>query len=301
MVLVTGSRGFIGERLISHLKKSGRKIKCVVRNNPGENDFAVNLGLEEFPFKILDSVESVFHLAGSAHDVHSMHQNNQEYRKLNVDSTLELAIKSENAGVKNFIFVSSVKAGGNSNDGTCNNELDQYQPQGIYAQSKLETEQKLLDFAKTFSMKITILRPALVYGPHVKGNLSQMRSAIKIGIFPPLPKIENKRSMIHVDDLVRALIFLEKDSRTNGEVYIATDGNPYSTREIYEAICMSLNKKIPSWTFPFSLIKFVSKISNKIDFKLNKLFGDECYSSAKLSNLGFKPSSSIWDRNAWSE
>ena len=93
-------------------------------------------------------------------------------------------------------------------------------------------------------MHVSIVRPSLVYGPGVKGNLQLMLSAVKKGLLPPLPETGNKRSMIHVDDLVDILLLVEKDNRANGEIFIATDGNTYSSNEIYSAMSKSLNKNI---------------------------------------------------------
>jgi len=146
-------------------------------------------------------------------------------------------------------------------------------------------------------MHVSIVRPSLVYGPNVKGNLRSMLSGIEKGWFPPLPETENRRSMIHVDDLVRALLLLTEDERANGEIFIATDGEPHSSREIYNAMCSTLDKSIPKWSVPKFLFDMASLISPRIKYKLNKLLGDECYSSAKLETLGFKAQKTLKDMN----
>jgi UDP-glucose 4-epimerase len=86
-------------------------------------------------------------------------------------------------------------------------------------------------------MNVSIVHPSLVYGPDVKGNLCMMMSAIEKGWSPPLPEIKNLRSMKHVDDLVRVLLLVAQVERANGEIFIATDGNPYSSRKIYDTMC----------------------------------------------------------------
>jgi len=146
-------------------------------------------------------------------------------------------------------------------------------------------------------MHVSIIRPSLVYGPNVKGNLQLMLSGIKKGWFPPLPETGNKRSMIHVDDLVRAILLVADDDRANGEIFIATDGTPHSSRYIYNAMCSALDKSIPKWSVPKILFDMASLVNPRIKYKLNKLLGDECYSSAKLEALGFKAKKTLKDMN----
>jgi len=115
----------------------------------------------------------------------------------------------------------------------------------------------------------------------MKGNLHAMLLGIEKGWFPPLPMIENRRSMVHVDDLVRAILLVAKDNRTNGEIFIVTDGNPYSSREIYEVMCGVLGKSIPRWKLPKFFFKVVALINLNMKYKVDKLLEDEYYSSEK--------------------
>ena len=146
-------------------------------------------------------------------------------------------------------------------------------------------------------MHVSIIRSSLVYGPGVKGNLRLMQAGIKKGWFPPLPEVNNRRSMIHIDDLVQALILVAEDDRTNGQIYIATDGHTYSSREIYEAICTMLGKDVPQWSLPRVIFTIVSSLSSRLRHKVDKLLGDEYYSSKKLQSLGFKAQRSLREMN----
>ena len=103
--------------------------------------------------------------------------------------------------------------------------------------------------------------------------------------------------MIHVDDLVRAILFVANDDRANGEIFIATDGATHSSREIYNAMCSMLGKSIPKWSIPKILFNMASLINPRIKYKLTKLLGDECYSSAKLEALGFKAQKTLKNIN----
>ena len=124
-----------------------------------------------------------------------------------------------------------------------------------------------------------------------------MLAGIKQGWFPPLPQTNNCRSMIHVDDLVRALVFVAEHKRTNGEVYIATDGISYSSREIYEVMCHLLGKPVANWAMPKKIFDVLSAISPSMKYKINKLLGDELYSNKKLKSLGFIPQLTIKEMN----
>ena len=296
--LVTGATGFIGSRLLSLLSAIECEVRLLARSKVNNYETVVcNLEKDRISKHALESVDTVFHLAGFAHDMQDPGKVEDLYRVINVDATVELAKLAVESGVKRFVFISSVKAGGGAISGKCINESDQNDPEGVYGKSKREAELNLLKIGSESGMHVSIIRPSLVYGPNVKGNLKLMLLGIKKGWFPPLPEMGNRRSMIHVDDLVKAILLVAKDKRANGEIFIATDGTPYSSREIYEAMCSLLNKEIPQWSMPKLLFDLVAFISPQIRYKVDKLLGDECYSSEKLQSIGFKAKLSLKDMN----
>ena len=292
---VTGSTGFVGKKLICAI--NGR-IRVLSRKKQSDLETIIcDFEKDDIPDDALDGVDIVFHLAGFAHDLRDATKIQKLYQKVNVDATIRLAKLAVKSNVNRFIFVSSVKAGGGSNFGVCVSEKDQGDPEGVYGKTKREAELKLLKIGKESDMHVSIIRPSLVYGPNVKGNLQLMLSGIARGWFPPLPETGNKRSMIHVDDLVRAILLVADDDRANGEIFIATDGTPHSSRYIYNAMCSALDKSIPKWSVPKILFDMASLVNPRIRYKLNKLLGDECYSSAKLEALGFKAKKTLKDMN----
>ena len=293
--LITGATGFIGRRLISAVDG---EIRVLSRAAHSDLETVIcDLQSSVISDNTLDNIDTVFHLAGFAHDMRDPSKIVDLYYKVNVSATVQLAELAVKSGVKRFVFVSSVKAGGISTPKKCINENDQIDPEGIYGKTKREAELRLLKIGKESGMHISIIRPSLVYGPDVKGNLKSMLLGIKKGWFPPLPETGNRRSMIHVDDLVRAILLIAEDKRANGEIFIATDGTPYSSRDIYNAMCSVLDKSIPKWSVPKNLFDMASLINPRIKYKLNKLLGDECYSSAKLEALGFKAQKTLKDMN----
>ena len=297
-ILITGSTGFIGKRLINKLRSTGHQLRVISRNPiPGIETVIADLKEASIPSEALLGVDTVFHLAGIAHDFREASSMKSLYYAINVDSTIRLAELAIQNKVKRFVFVSSVKAGGSSIAGQCMTEENQGEPEGIYGKTKREAELKLLKITSKTRMHVSIVRPSLVYGPNVKGNLQLMLSGIRKGWFPPLPETENRRSMIHVDDLVRSLLLIADDSRANGEIYIATDGRLYSSREIYEAMCGVLAKSVPQWSVPKFLFDIAASMSSRIQYKVNKLLGDECYSSEKLQSIGFKAQRSLKEMN----
>ena len=183
-VFVTGATGFIGQRLVMRLKENGAKLKVLSRSYHSEYETIVcDLESEVIPEDALVGVDTVFHLAGFAHDLRDTSKVEHLYRTVNVDATMrlvELAVRSE---VKQFVFVSSVKAGGYDEESGS--------PEGVYGQTKREAELKLLEIGRQSSMRVSIVRPSLVYGVNVKGNLALMLRGVEQGWFPPLLETSN--------------------------------------------------------------------------------------------------------------
>ena len=295
MIFVTGATGFIGQQLLHALESNPASFALtqpydikILSRRPHQDYKTVicDLGIESIPEDTLNGIETVFHLAGFAHDIRDATEVEHLYRAVNVDATEQLAEIAVASGVKRFVFVSSVKAGGNSVQGG---------PEGVYGKSKHEAELKVLEIGRQSGMHISIVRSSLVYGPGVKGNLALMQRGIEQGWFPPIPETENRRSMIHVDDLVQALLLVAEDKMANGEIFIATDGVPHSSREIYDAICQSVGKKVPKWSVPKIVFKGLSLLNPRISYKVDKLLGDDYYSSDKLDKLGFRAKKSLKD------
>ena len=289
-ILITGATGFIGGRLYKALSNKGKEVKVISRNsnNNFSQLFVCDISKEKLPSNILNGVSTVFHLAGYAHDLSDPKGKEDLYKRVNVEATRNLAKICVHRGVKKFIFVSSTKAGSPN----ITNQLPDMsfeKPQGVYGRTKRQAEEELLKIAKNTVMNVSIVRPSLVYGPNVKGNLSSMLNGIKKGWFPPLPDAGNSRSMIHVDDLIQALLLVEKNMSVFGEIYIATDSRHYSSKEIYASLCQASGKKLPKWEIPIFFFKILSKINSSMKYKIEKLLGDEYYSSQKLESLGFRP------------
>lgn len=296
--LITGSTGFVGATLINYLQINNSALRILSRSPvQGYENWICDFEKEEIPCDALESIDIVVHLAGIAHDVEKRKFTENIYNIVNVKATIDLAKKAARAGVKKFIFISSVKAGGRALQNIRMDETHQNSVDNIYGATKRKAEMMLLEIGLESKMHISIIRPSLIYGPNMKGNLSKMMNGIKSGWFPPLPNNGNQRSMVHVDDVIRAILFVSKEKKANGQIFILTDGKSYSSREIYETMCKELNVKIPKWAIPYFVFKLISLLSKNLAFKVDKLFGDEYYSSSKLSLLGFEPSKTFKEMN----
>ncbi len=299
--LVTGASGFIGSFLCNELKRQGASVRALFHSDvevDKKSNYICKLGEEAIPDHIMQGVEIIFHLAGRAHSLSDNSNQEQLYFKTNVQGTLDLLQAAKKENVNKFIFFSSVKAMGEECD-TRLSESASPRPLTMYGRSKLEAEKLVL--AGGYIPAPTVLRLSMVYGNSDKGNLPKMIKAISKNRFPPLPKVNNKRSMIHVKDVVRAAILAASSQASSGETYILCDGVDYSTRKLYEKICEELNKKVPVWSVPLSWLTFIAMIGDIFKLIVNrrmfvdsdnlkKLIGNSYYSSSKIqSELGFSP------------
>jgi len=297
-VLVTGASGFIGSRLVRALEKKRVTVRVLSRVKQENLETVIcDFESDPIPDETLNGVDTVFHLAGLAHDKRNTSIVKSLYQKINVDASVQLAELAVLKRVKHFIFVSSVKAGGSPLTGESMTELDQGELEGVYGKTKREAELKLLELGKKSVMKVTIIRPSLVYGPDVKGNLQLMINGIQKGWFPPLPEFQNRRSMVHVDDLVKAILLVVKARSTSNEIFIVTDGIAYSSRDIYEIMCRLSGRVIPKWHIPMFFFHLLAFISLIFRYKVHKLFEDEYYSAKKIKSIGFLPDRSLKEMN----
>jgi len=181
----------------------------------------------------------------------------------------------------------------------CQDELAACYPGTPYGRSKLEAERLVLEGG--YVPEPLVLRLSMVYGPTRKGNLPRMIRAVAKGRFPPLPETDNRRSMVHVDDVVQAALLAAENPVAAGKTYIVTDGETYSTRQIYEWICEALGKPVPGWHVPLPVLKALARAGDGVgrlrgrrfifdSDALEKLVGSACYSSEKIAReLSFDP------------
>lgn len=303
LVLVSGAGGFIGIRLCASLLRAGYHVRQLNHRclNGDKHSFVMDLANDACPSGLLQEVHTVFHLAGKAHAVSESVGDAAGYSQINTEGTRKLLEAAKQAGVRRFVYFSSVKAVGD--DEQPMDESVKIPADTPYGQSKYSAEQLVLHGG--YVPHPVVIRPSMVYGNTEKGNLPRMIRAIRHGIFPPLPETNNRRSMVHVDDVVQAAILAAEKPEAAGQIYIVTDGNVYSTRQIYDWIRAALGKSPQNWRIPMSLLTTLAKTGDAIggiigrrfpfdSAALDKLTGSAWYSSAKIQReLGFSPQHSL--------
>jgi nucleoside-diphosphate-sugar epimerase len=303
-VLITGAEGFIGEQLRRELLRRNFFVRSLVRQSTEKSVdiWNVDLAADNFPSAVCNDIDIVFHLAGKAHSLAENRQDLAEYRHINTEGTRKLLEAAKLAGVKCFVFFSSVKAAGDCEVQPMD-ETTTVPADSPYGQSKYEAEQLVLNGG--FVPHPVVIRPCMVYGNTDKGNLPRMIEAVRRGLFPPLPELRNRRSMVHVDDVVAAALLAAEKSEAAGQIYIVSDGQNYSTRQLYELIRAALGKSPIHWAIPLFVLKILAKIGDAIgrlrgrrfmfdSDALRKLTGSAWYSSAKIGReLGFQPQHSL--------
>jgi UDP-glucose 4-epimerase len=306
-VLVTGATGFIGRYMVNYLLRQQFYVRALVRDAkkaaalPNEVDIIYGDLTNPVSLQLCcEAIDTVFHLGGYAH---AWRENNPDFEaqhlEINFQGTKNLAVEALRAGVKQFIYFSSVKAVADTEN--CIDENWLKAPDSPYGIAKRQSELYLLELNQQQAMHICILRPALVYGPGWKGNLAAMLRAVDKGFFLPVPNIPNHRSMISLEDICSAALLVAQRPEANGKIYFVTDGVAYSTRQLYTAFCHALGKRVPKWYLPFFIFKLLGHLGDagakvlrrRLPFStetLTKLFGSAAYNSQRIQNeVGFKP------------
>lgn len=314
--LVTGATGFIGRHLVKELQR--RDVQgTVLTRNPGwatsiwpSSTVTVlqgDLGTADFTSNPCVGCDAVFHLAGYAHaeDADSVAAE-AVHRTVTVKGTRAVIHAASEARVRCFVFASSVKAMGEETSG-CSDETTPEVPTSSYGCAKREAEKLVLAAGYGTSIRTTVIRLPLVYGRGNSGNIPRMISAIARGHFPPIQKTRNRRSMVHVEDVVQALLLAAEKPEASGQIYIVTDGGAYSTGEMYRAICQALDRKVPGWSVPSWILGVGGKVGDMLwrvagvrmplnSATLGKLLGSAWYSSEKIRReLGFRPCHSFFE------
>lgn len=292
MLLVTGASGFIGSRLM----QPGRiPLYRSARGWPDER-----LGdLLDFPSlqRACRGVRQIVHCAGYAHAFSDADP--ALHDAVNFQGTAHLLAAAVEAGVEQFVFLSSVKAVGDPGE-RCIDESFDALPETPYGCAKRSAEAAVLRVGGESGMTVTILRPVMVYGRGGRGNLTRMVQGIRRGWFPPLPETGNRRSLLHVDDLVRAIELVLASPQSNGQTYFVAHHRSWSGAGIDRAIRGALGKTAPDWACPASLLRLSGACGDIIGhltgrpFPVNReaigaLLGSACYSPARLEqDLGWR-------------
>ena len=309
-VLLTGATGFIGKAVIEGLLSDSCEVKAFVRQFSEVIPLAVeqvivgdlaDLTLSDTSClsRNFKDIDVVVHTAARVHIMNDSSNPLAKFRKVNRDATLVLARCAAEAGVKRFIFLSSIKVNGElTGPSQPFTPDDVHVPDDPYGLSKYEAEQGLLALAQKTKMDVVIIRPPLVYGPGVKGNFASMIKWMNKPLPLPFGAIHNQRSLIALDNLVSFIslcIDLEKSSKASNQVFLICDGEDVSTTQLLKKIGQAFSLYSPlgakAWLLPVPvyIMAYLAKLLGKGDIA-NRLFCSLTVDSSKACDLlGWKP------------
>ena len=290
-ILVTGASGFVGKVLCETLLENAYEVTGVYRaqSNIVPNvkpcvisDISATTDWKES----LSNVDVIVHLAARVHVMNDSAEDPlAEFRKLNVDATLNLANQAKVAGVKRFIYISSVKVNGEL---TAANqpfvEADVANPQDAYAISKYEAELALTNLCQHSPMQLVIIRPPLIYGAGVKANFASMMRVVKKGFPLPFGKINNRRSLIYVNNLTSLIARCVEHPAAANQLFLASDNCDLSTTDLLIQCAKALGVKSRLLPVPQTAIEFIATLLGKRHFA-QRLCGNLQVDSAKARLL----------------
>ena len=306
VVLLTGATGFVGTRLCENLLEEGFRVRAFVRPTSGKKllkhkDLEIFLGdllsCEDLK-KACDGASIVVHLAGTAHVNNISDEEIQKTIVLGTRLLLSAAVKEK---VHKLVYISSSLAG--TIDGLST----------VYGRSKLEAENLISSEQMKDKIDSVILRPVNLYGEGMRGNMALFISLISRGLVLRLPKLENKISLLGVNDFSRAIILAIKSGNSSGRIFAVTDGQCYGINEIEESVYHATGRKLPRWSAPrvviysailvisllvrlMRLIQFSTHNSRGLSMRTYRnLVSENLVESTEISNeLGFKPKSTFY-------
>ena len=254
-ILVTGARGFIGNAVTQSLLQTGHKVIASARKIPETpisvlSSFADNLTWQTVGSingetvwePSLQGITTVIHCAARAHVMSESESDPASaYRKVNVEGSVQLAKQAVLAGVKRFVFLSSIGVNGKTSKFPFT-EVDEPNPHDAYSISKFEAEKALMDIAMLSDMEVVVIRAPLVYGPKVPGNFSSLVRMVQLGIPLPLGAVQNRRSLIALDNLVSLVQLcsdVSKSPSAANQLFLAADGEDVSTTDLLRKVAQA--------------------------------------------------------------
>jgi nucleoside-diphosphate-sugar epimerase len=261
-VLVTGANGFVGSHVINELLKEGCFLKAAVRSSWANAPEGVELITADLSSLVdwdvaLVGVDAVIHLGARVHQMNESPKMALElFRNINTRATLELAEKAAKAGVKRFIYLSTMAVNGNfTHPGEYFTEQSAPNPKSSYAISKYESELGLQKLAQQYPMEVTIIRPPMVYGAYAPGNFSKLVSLIKSRIPLPFSSANNLRSFIFINNLVDFIVFCIDHPAAGNELFLVSDGDDISLNFMIRQISQNLNLSASMFPLPSVLLE----------------------------------------------
>lgn len=290
-ILVTGANGFVGRHLCDSLPQKGIHTYALLRKHSKEIKVNEQFIVEDYLTfdqwqKILKGIDAVIHTAGLAH---VKERCDKDYQDINTEMTKRLALECAKAGVKRFVFISSTHVHVSSSINGILTPTSPLNPRTSYGKSKLLAEEALREVEKSSDLEVVVVRPPLVYGPHVKGNVRSLLKAIRKNIPLPFAKTQNQRSMVCVDNLVDALALCATHPKAKGKTYFISDDRALSVGELIQRLAKGMGRKAHLFYFPEILLRIPLKLLGKEE-TLEKITGSLQLDISDIQrDLGWKP------------
>jgi nucleoside-diphosphate-sugar epimerase len=296
-ILVTGAEGFVGKSFCKRvsLESEWTVIKGIHSLKESSNSFSS----KDYwvPFDLSDpdpelffskgAIDSVVHLAAKVH-VMNAEDAHEEYRRINTTGTERLARMAAAAGVRRFVFMSTVKVSAEKSRIPLL-ESETPQPIGAYAVSKSEAELALKEVARESGLEVVILRSPLVYGPGVRANFLAMMEWIRKGIPLPLGSIDNRRSLVFSENLADAIFQCATHPQASGETFFVSDGEDLSTPELISRLAVLMGRTKPTFSFPPTFLRLLGTATGK-SASIDRLTESLTVDISKIrSRLGWAP------------
>ena len=270
-ILITGATGFVGQAVCKKLREGGHMLTGTTRT-PDQGAGPERVPLYHIPeigpdtdwSQAVSGADIVIHLAARVHVMKDRSPDPlADYRNVNTAGTRKLAQQAAAAGVKRFVFISTIKVAGENSPVSGFTEDDHAMPEDPYGVSKWEAEQALADISRSTGLEVVILRPPLVYGPGVKGNFLSLFEAINKNRVLPLGAIQNHRSFLSVFNLADAIATAAEHPNAAGQTFFVADEHAISTPDLVRKIAAALDTKPRLLNFPLGLLKIAGFLTGK--------------------------------------
>lgn len=291
-ILVTGASGFVGPHVVTALTEAGRRLRLAVRRPmpaPAGVETVVigDLAAPVDWSEALHGVDHVVHMAGLAHAGPGLDE--ALYRRINTEATLELARAAVAAGVRRFVYLSSIKALSGAFDGPLLVEEAPPAPTDVYGRSKLAAEQGLA----ALDLDWVALRPVLIYGPGVKANMAALLRLATLPLPLPLGGLKAPRSLLAVENLADAVLFALGSTCPARQSYTVADPEPVSVADMLAAMRVGLGRGPGLLPVPESWLRFAARLAGREETFL-KLAGSLVAPPERLLRAGWRPPAETW-------
>ena len=305
-MLVTGATGFLGATVSGRLEREGHAVRRMMRTADAtsavESVIVRDLTDVEAIADAMKEIDSVVHMAARVHVMKQGPESAAQLWRTNVEGTQNLLDAAVAAGVRKFIFVSSVKAVGEENDRPWNEDTEPH-PREPYGMSKLEGERIALEVGRHSNMHVIVLRLPIAYGPRMKGNMLRLFGAIRRGVPLPFRSVHNRRSMVCSANVAEAITSVLASPAARGETFFVSDGEDLSTPELLRKAGAALGRTPRLFSVPENLLRTAGKagdaVSRLTEFPISsemmqKLLGSLTVDIGKLRRLtSYRPGVSV--------